>query len=351
MMLISRVRTIKQWFNALDPKTGCVHGSVIEVGANTHRMSHNSPNMANISKVKGKKVDFETLDAFNDYLKTIPEIEIMEVNEAKKQIEHLSWGEEADFRTDMRACWVSRDPKKRKIVGVDLSGIQLRAFAHYSNSKEYMDQILSGDIHTYNRGILDKLCKEYAQKNGLKPSDLKYLQKNDKSRRNDAKTFIYAYLFGAGNKKVGSILEFAAAHQFSGGKFIREGFVTSIQGLEEFKAEIKEATKRGFMVALDGRLIKLPSEHFALSIYLQSFESIIMKYALVLAHKKLKEEGLDAILVAVVHDESQWDVKTEHAERLGQLVVECMEEAGRVFKSNIPITGEYKIGDNWAESH
>ena len=329
LMLISRVRTIKQWFDALDPKDGCVHGRVIEVGANTHRMSHQSPNMANISKVKLKKITKED--------GTTEEI--------------LSWGEEADYRTDMRACWTTRDPKNRVILGCDLSGIQLRAFAHYANNKEYADQILSGDIHSWNREILVKLVRDWCSNSNLSEDVVRFLTKNEKGRRDDAKTFIYAYLFGAGNKKIGNILGGPGDLQMSLGKFVREGFVTSIQGLDVFKKEIKKAAKRGYMQALDGRLIKLPSEHFAFSIYLQSFEAIVMKTAIIKTLIQVKKLGLDAKLVAVVHDETQWDVRKEHAETLGKVMVQMIEETGRKYNCNLPLTGEYKIGANWAESH
>lgn len=350
MMLISRVRTIKQWFNALNPQTGCVHASVIGVGANTHRMSHNSPNMANNAKVVGKKVEFETIEALEEYLKTVPEAEIMEVDRKKLVIEHLAWGDEADFKTDMRACWTTRDPKTRCIVGVDLSGIQLRAFAHYANNKDYMEQILSGDIHSFNRSVLDKICTDFKRQN---PNvHIGYLDANDKGRRNFAKTFIYAYLFGAGNVKVGSILGFPAEIQSKAGKFVKDSFVTHITGLEDFKKEIKNNVRnRGFMTALDGRLIKLPSEHFALSIYLQSFEAIVMKYALILATRQIKKEGLDALIVAIVHDEVEFDTRKEHAERVGEIVIESMQQAGRDLNCRMPIDGEMHVGDSWATSH
>jgi DNA polymerase-1 len=351
MMLISRVRTIKQWFNALNPNTGCVHAKIIEVGANTHRMSHNSPNMANNAKVATKKHEFKTLEEMETFLSNIPEKEIIEIKKKDLKCEVLAWGEDADYKTDMRACWISRDPKNRIIVGIDLAGIQLRGFAHYANNKEYMEQILSGDIHTYNREILVKLVKKFCAQRSLDEALVKFLQKNDKGRRDDAKTFIYAYLFGAGGKKVGNILGFPGELQAAAGKFIREGFVTSIKGLDKFKKEIEEAAERGFMVALDGRLIKLPNAHFAFSIYLQSFEAILMKTAMCLAHKKIKERGIDALLVAVVHDELQFDCARDQADELGKLVVESMEEAGRLYKTNIPITGEYHMGDNWALSH
>lgn len=329
MMLISRVRTIKQWFEALSPLDGCVHGRVLEIGANTHRMAHQAPNMANISKVKLKKI----------------------TNSDGSTSEVLAWGNEADYRTDMRACWITRDLNKRCLVGADLSGIQLRAFAHYANNQEYINQILSGDIHSWNREILVKLCKEFCDQTCIDENEIGFLTKNDGGRRNDAKTFIYAYLFGAGNKKVGTILGFPAEYQNKGGKFIRDGFVTSIQGLDVFKAEIKRNAKKGYMTALDGRLIKLPSEHFALSIYLQSFEAIVMKTTMLKLFNKCKKLGLDVLFAGVIHDELQMDVLKEHAEQVGKLFQETVREVGVEFKCNIPLDSEYKTGPSWASTH
>lgn len=320
-----RLQKLDEWFRNLNPKTGCIHGQVFGCGARTHRMTHRNPNMANISKVVMKK--------------------------DKDGNEQLVWGKDGKYATDMRACFTTRAPATRRLVGVDLAGIQLRAFAHYANDKDYSAQILSGDIHSYNREILDKLVGQYCKDNNVESSLVEFLKRDPKGRRDMAKTFIYAYLFGAGNKKVGSIFEFPEAHQYAAGKFIRAGFVSSISGLEAFKKQIKAWAKQGFMVALDGRLISLPSEHFALSIALQSFEAIVMKYSLVLALEEIKKRGLDALLVGVIHDESQWDVKTEHAEEVGDIVIACMEEAGRYFKSNLPLTGGKSIGYNWADSH
>jgi DNA polymerase-1 len=320
-----RLQKLNEWFRELNPKTGCIHGQVFGNGASTSRMTHRNPNMANISKVAMKK------------------------NEEGNEV--LVFGKQGRYSTDMRACFRTRDIKKRNLVGIDLSGIQLRGFAHYANDKEYSEQILSGDIHTYNKDILKKLVESYCIHKKIDINTVGFLIKDPKGQRNSAKTFIYAYLFGAGNKKVGSIFEFPEALQFEAGKFIREGFVTSISGLEAFKKEIKKWRKQGFMVALDGRLISIPNEHFALSIALQSFEAIIMKYSLYLALQKIKEQNLDALLVGIIHDEAQFDVLKEHAEQVGKIVVESMEEAGKFFKSNIPITGEYNIGLNWADSH
>jgi DNA polymerase I-like protein with 3'-5' exonuclease and polymerase domains len=324
-----RLQKFDEWFRELNPKTGCIHGKVFGCGAHTHRMTHRNPNTANISKVATKKVK----------------------NEQGVEDEILVWGVEGDYSTDMRACFVTRDKLKRRLVGVDLAGIQLRAFAHYANDKEYTEQILSGDIHSHNREILKKLAAQAIETLGLKPEDVVFLTKDPKGQRNISKTFIYGYLFGAGNKKVGEILGFPELMQMDGGKLIKEGFVKSISGLDQFKKNIRKWVKQGYMVALDGRLINLPSEHIALSVALQSFEAVVMKYAMILSYKKFKEENLDALFVSVVHDELQMDVKLEQCQRVIEIVVESMEEAGRFFKSNVPITGEGHIGLSWADSH
>jgi DNA polymerase I len=331
-LLDKRVQKLEEWFNSLNPKTGCIHGRVFGCGAHTHRMTHRTPNMANISKVKTKKVK----------------------RDDESEYDVLVWGKEGDYSTDMRACFGTRDTKHRKLVGVDLSGIQLRAFAHYAGNKEYTEQILTGDIHSYNRGILDSLVEKFvrAQKDPEKlVQQVVFVNQNDKGRRNIAKTFIYAYLFGAGNKKVGQILGFPEKLQSKAGKFIKEGFVTSISGLDKFKKNIQKWADQGWMQGLDGRLIAIPSAHVGLSIALQSFEAIIMKYTLVLATTRAKEQGLDALLVGVIHDESQWDARADQAETLGKLVVECMEEAGTFLKSSVPLTGEFNVGLTWSDSH
>lgn len=353
-----RMQKLDEWFNKMNVKTGCIQGRVFGCGAWTHRMTHSDPNTANISKIGSKKVSFSTEKELDDFISTFSDKhDVLEVTKKadKFECEIRVWGEDGKFSTDMRACFTTRDRKTRRLVGVDLAGIQLRAFAHYAYDKDYTEQILSGDIHVYNRDILRRLSEEFIKNSGkslgIGQEEVEFLSKNPKAQRNSAKTFIYAYLLGAGNKKVGKILGFPEIHQMAAGKSVKEGFVSSISGLEQLKKNINKWVKQGFMVGLDGRLISLTSAHLAMGAALQSFEAIVMKYTLVLARAKIKKEGLDALLVGVIHDECQWDVKIEHCKRVGEIVVESMEEAGRYFKSNVPITGEYNIGTTWADSH
>ena len=189
---------------------------------------------------------------------------------------------------------------------------------------EYVNEILSGDIHTLNQWAA-----------GL-------------DTRDQAKTFIYAFLYGAGNAKIGEIVERGEG----AGRALRGRFLKSIPALGSLIKEVKGvANKRGWLRGLDGRKLPVRSEHSALNLLMQSTGAILMKQATVSLMKAIDTEGLDAKLVLHVHDEVQLEVKESHAERVGQLAVSAMIHAGKQFKIHCPMDGEYKIGNNWAETH
>ena len=79
----------------------------------------------------------------------------------------------SEYGEECRSCWTV--PKGCKLVGIDASGLELRMLAHYMNDEAYTNEILNGDIHTTNQKLA-----------GLKSRD-------------QAKTFIYALLYGAGD--------------------------------------------------------------------------------------------------------------------------------------------------------
>ena len=115
--------------------------------------------------------------------------------------------------------------------------------------------------------------------------------------------------------------------------------------------ETARAAGLGYMVGLDGRHIEIKSEHYALSVYLQGGEAVIMKKALILAYNKLKRLGIDWKLVGFIHDEWQSEVSKEEAEETGRVLVQAIKEAGEHFNLNIPLDGEFKVGLNWKETH
>ena len=226
------------------------------------------------------------------------------------------------YGKECRSCWTVAD--KFKLVGIDASGLELRMLAHYLNDEEFTDDIINGDIHTANQ-----------KRAGLKS-------------RNQAKTFIYAFLYGAGDAKIGSVIGGNKAE----GKRVKQSFLANFGTLKTFRNRItREAEQNGFIKGLDGRKIFIRSAHAALNSLLQGAGAIVMKRALVIFDELIKENNLLANCVANVHDEWQVEVLEEEAEQLGQLGVDAIRAAGVYYNLNCPLDGEYKIGGNWSETH
>ena len=225
----------------------------------------------------------------------------------------------SSYGKECRACWTI--PKGYKLVGIDASGLELRMLAHYMNDEEYTNEILNGDIHTTNQKLA-----------GLES-------------RNQAKTFIYALLYGAGDAKLGTV----AGGGKSVGRNLRKSFISNLPSFKALKDRVAGASAKGYLKALDGRKLYIRSEHSALNTLLQGAGAIVMKQALIILNDKIKD--LDAHFVANVHDEWQIEVREDQADEVGRLGVEAIIEAGKVLELKCPLDGEYKTGDNWSETH
>jgi len=231
------------------------------------------------------------------------------------------------------------DPEFRKLfqaspgqimVGADLSGIELRMLGHYISrySTEFADTLLNGDIHQVN-----------ADRVGV-------------SRR-AIKTISYAFIYGAGNQKIGTSFDplLNEAQAKKKGKEIREAFVSAIDGLAELLEAIKKKSQEGYIRSIDGRHIKVDSPHKALNYLLQSGASVIAKRWMTINHTHIQELGLCASQLAFIHDELQFECHPDHAQDLSASLVLSSAEAGEYYKLRVPITAEAKIGANWAEVH
>ena len=212
-------------------------------------------------------------------------------------------------------------PDGRVLVGADASGLELRMLAHYMNDKNYTNEILTGDIHTANQKAA-----------GL-------------DNRDDAKTFIYAFLYGAGDAKIGSIVGGSAAH----GKRLKTAFLENTPALADLRAETMADAETGFLTGLDGRRIRVRSAHAALNTLLQGAGAVVMKQAIVILYDLL--ERVDFKLVAQVHDEWQIECRPEDADFIGKSCVNAMVFAGEVLQLNCPLDGEYRIGTSWCDTH
>jgi DNA polymerase I-like protein with 3'-5' exonuclease and polymerase domains len=225
------------------------------------------------------------------------------------------------YGKECRSCWTV--PKGYKLVGIDASSLELRMLAHYMDDSDYIEEVINGDIHTTNQKLA-----------GLKTRD-------------QAKTFIYALVYGAGDAKIGSV----AGGGIKKGKELKQTFFKNLPSLKDLKEKVQKASNRGFLKGLDGRKIYVRSQHAALNTLLQGGGAIVMKKAMCILQELINLNTLDAKFVANIHDEWQIQVKESQADFVGRLGVQAIEKASEYFNMRCPLTGEYKIGDNWYETH
>jgi DNA polymerase I-like protein with 3'-5' exonuclease and polymerase domains len=278
LMLQKRYAQVKSWTDAVE-EDGRVRGKVITNGAVTGRMTHHSPNMAQIPSSSSP------------------------------------YGEEC------RSCWIVDEGYS--LVGADASGLELRMLAHYMKDADYVREVCEGDIHTKNQNAA-----------GLQT-------------RPQAKTFIYAFLYGAGPAKIGSIVGGGRQE----GEQLISSFLDNTPALKALRAKVERMAEKGHLPGLDGRRLFVRSTHSALNTLLQGAGAIVMKQALVILSNKIKKDKIDAHFVVNVHDEFQLEVRRDQVEIVGKLAVESIADAGVLLELNCPLTGDYKIGSSWAQTH
>lgn len=218
-----------------------------------------------------------------------------------------------------------------RVVGADSSGNQLRGLCHFVGNDSFTHEVIHGDQHTRNAEILG--CS-----------------------RPLAKNYLYAYLFGAGPAKLGSILTGKPDSQ--AGKESADRFGKGIKGLAELKERVqgiwKETMYRqgiGWFPALDGRPVFADSEHQCLNYLLQATEGLTCKAALSYAMEKINEEELRAEPRLFYHDEIAYVAHPEDADRVGEILQEAFREAPKWFGVDIMDGGDYVSGDSYADVH
>ena len=213
------------------------------------------------------------------------------------------------------------------LLGSDLSGLEVRLLAHFLHhydNGEYAKQILEGDIHTYNANAL-----------GIE--------------RSQAKTWLYATMYGGGNKIIGEIVGGSAKD----GSRLKKQYDQNVPAFKRLREEVRRAAKRGYIFGLDRRKLYIRSEHKALSQLLQSAGAVLCKQWLYLVYKQIKQQlNNDAYIVGWIHDEIQIACKSEGvAERVGQISKEMGLLAGNTYNLQIPLESEYSLGSTWHQTH
>jgi len=227
------------------------------------------------------------------------------------------------YGKECRDCWTVEDPKRFVLVGADASGLELRCLAHYMNDEEFTKEVVDGDIHTAN------------QKAAGLPT------------RDNAKTFIYAFLYGAGAAKIGAIIE---GDQEEGQQLI-DTFLNNMPKLAQLRERVTNEAGSGRVRALDGRFLMIRHVHAALNTLLQGAGAIICKQWLIEICKLVFEHRLTARPVANIHDEVQFEVLASQANQFSDLTREAMKKTEDILKTRCPLDSEAKIGLTWSTTH
>ena len=279
-------------------KNGRIHGRVSTNAAVTGRMTHSKPNVAQVPSGS------------------------------------------APFGPECRTLFTAS--KGRKLVGCDADALELRCLAGYMAAFDkgaYIKTVLEGnkddgtDMHTLNAKALG--CS-----------------------RDVAKVWFYAFIYGAGDFKLGSILGTEGSKKAitAAGTKSRAKFLDALPALKKLvEAVKKKAIKLKKLKGLDGRVLPVRSQHAALNTLLQSAGAILMKMALVVLDRELQAAGLvpgkDYEFAANIHDEWQIDVSEDKAEQVAQIAADAIRMAGEELNFKCPTAGNADIGDNWAETH
>lgn len=335
---LGQIATGKEsWLNHV-AEDGAIHHRLNVGGTISGRCAHSNPNIAQVPKVVAVPA-FNKDGSFNakafDENGTAMPWAIPSYKDGKPKGAILT-GREGKHGYDCRRLFYV--PKGWRLVGCDLSGIELRCLANLTAPHDggfLINQILEGDIHEVNR-----------QAAGL-------------DTRDKAKTFIYALVYGAGFAKIGSIVDPLASYedQVTIGKRLVEQFYAKLPGLGTVVKMIKKQAKRGWVEGIDGRRLLVRAMHAALNLRLQSDGAMIAKKWMLTSDDYFHEQGWkhgwdgDYAFLAFVHDELQVAVREEHTELAKSLLIEAAAAAGEYFNFAMKVDAEAKDGINWAETH
>lgn len=296
VVLSSRKSTLESWLRFTGPDSR-IHGQVFTCGAITRRMRHNSPNSANIPS--------EANGAF--------------------------------MGAEMRSLWDATPG--RVLMGYDASGLEMRGFLNYvwpnasQSDKDMLWKLyIDGKPHQHNADALTDALGFPVMYGG-----------------GGAKTLFYAFLYGAGDPKLGRTLNKGP----DVGKKVRKALMSAVPGLEGAVKDVQDEYNNGGLIrTIDGGFVRGTGEHSAFNSQVQSAGGIVMKEAAIIFDKKITDLGLDVWLVGSIHDEYQTDCEDEEVAKLaGECGIDSIKEAGENLDFNIPLSGEFKVGKNWHLTH
>lgn len=291
---------------------GRIHGAVNPNGANTFRMAHSRPNMSQVPAVR------------------------------------------SPYGKEFRACLLAGTGLV--LVGADADALELRCLAGYMAAYDggaYIKTVLEGkkedgtDIHSVNARALD-----------LDPTKQYRIGGQTPTGRDIAKVWFYAFIYGAGDHKLGLILGVSGSDGKirNAGKASRARFLKQLPALGTLTEKLKQVLKkRGYLIAIDGRRLYCRSEHSILNALLQSAGAIFMKHAVVILDDALLAADIgwkwEGEFVGNFHDEWQMETPEQHAKFIGQQACAAIAAAGEKLRFRCPLAGAYSVGRTWADTH
>jgi len=215
-------------------------------------------------------------------------------------------------------------PEGRKLIDTDAAGLELRVLAHYMNDGRFTREVLEGDVHTANQ-----------QMAGLETRD-------------QAKTFIYALLYGAGDAKIGSVVNGSSKD----GAELRERFMANMPSYRRLsEAVMRKGQSQGKLIALDGRVLRVRSAHASLNTLIQGSSAVLMKKWFMYVDYHLRRRKLDAKIVAMVHDELVLETSEKEVDNAKDCVILSIRQVNKAYKLNCELDCDVQTGNNWSEIH
>ena len=282
-----RANMINNWLENWDESTGCIHGKLNV--ADTLRWKHSAPNTANIPAVR---VDKD---------------------------KNIVRDEQGYYTYEARDLWVAREG--RVLVGTDAAGLELRMLAHFLDRPEFTEQVVDGDPHQYNADTVGVT-------------------------RVQAKTLIYAIMYGAAAPKIANTLGISVKE----GASVRTMFLDRL-GLKGLIDECQKEQREGRVALVDGSWVVCPSPHSALNYKLQGSGARVMSLGAIILGKYIERLRLDSLKVGDIHDEWQYDVLPSHADDHAHHSILAIRQSGERLRLKVPLDAEAKKGLTWAETH
>ena len=212
----------------------------------------------------------------------------------------------------------------KKLIDTDAAGLELRVLAHYMNDEKFTREVLEGDVHSANQKMA-----------GIR-------------NRDQAKTFIYALLYGAGDAKIGAVVNGSAKD----GAELRSRFMSNMPAYKRLsEAVIRKGESEGKLKALDGRVLRVRSGHASLNTLIQGSSAVLMKKWFMYVDHHLRRRKLRSKIVAMIHDELVLESCEKDVDASKESVILSISQVNTAYKLRCKLECDVQVGNNWSEIH